>query len=118
MLLPSRLTLALAAALAVTILGWTVTAQMQRTALRQARTELALAHANVATLEVAIAEQNAAIEQAAAAGRKRREAVEAAITNAPVARERVVDAMRAPAAGATAAERMEDIDRRFLEGLK
>ena len=117
MLLPSRLTLGLAAALAAAILGWTVTAQMQRSALRQARTELVLAHANVASLEAAIADQNTAIEQAAAAGRKRREAAEAAIANAPVARERVVDAVRAPAAGGSVAERMEDIDRRFLEGL-
>ena len=80
--------------------------------------DLAVSRANEQTLESAIGSQNAAVERMAAEGRRRQSRAAEVIQRAPVARPRVVSAMQAPATGATAAERIDDIDRRFLESLR
>lgn len=79
---------------------------------------LAVERANVATMQAAIREQNAAVEHLAAEGRRRQGRAQTAVETAPVARPRVLEAMKAPPAGSTAADRVNDIDSRFLESLR
>lgn len=97
--------------------SWVVVRHKDRQ-IAAAQVELATSKVNVRTLEASIAEQNAAVDAAAAEFRARQVAVTKAIESAPRPRARVATAMAEPARGRTVADRVEDIDRRFLEAIR
>jgi len=69
-------------------------------------------------LQVTVDRHNAAVRALQADSERRQDAVRRAIEAAPMPRPRVAEALRDAPRGDTAAERFEDIDRRFLEALR
>lgn len=97
--------------------SWVVVRHKDRQ-IASAQIAAAQAEANARMLEAALAEQNAAIDAAAAEFRARQVAVKKAIETAPRPRSRVASAMVEPPRGGTIADRVEDVDRRFLESIQ
>lgn len=104
-----------AAATVIGLLAW----QNARLAdqLDAVRGDLARARANVVALEDAITEQNAAVDALAAESRARQAEVSRLIATSPLPRSQVAEAMAAAPRGNTLAERVLDVDRRFMEAL-
>lgn len=111
-----RLLLTVGFAATVCALAGTVVWQHGR--IEQLNEKLGAERAIVSALNATIAEQNAAVVELAEDGRRRQQRAARAVKTAPVAREKVVDALRGDPVGDTPAARVEDIDRRLLESLR
>lgn len=92
-----------------------------RDRVNAAQAETARCQANRRTLEGAIATQNAAVarlgQESARHIAEAENAVRAAQSGRVAAERRAADLMR-PATGSTVCERLQDVDRRVLEGLR